>query len=169
MNVRDHLNPGFSSREAVIQRIGWGLLALVPIAAIAEFLGGGIFSDRTLVIRDEGDSYTLTYARWGRMHSDMSLELEVSAPGQQAATIQLGLSSTFARHIEIGSISPEPDSTSLTPGGLTMQWQVEDWSEPLLVLMHYVSNKWTVLEGQLDVRADSRPLASFDIEQFLFP
>jgi len=169
-DFRSQLRPGFSQREALIQRVSWFLLALVPLAAILGLLGGGIYSDRTVTDGQNGDVVNLTYSRWGRMHSGLSLRLTLDVAARPAAEeVSLSLSRGFARNVQIDSIVPEPDSTSLGPEGAVFGWQVDGWSQPLSITVHYQSNTWPKLEGDVGLRAGSQQLAMFSISQFLLP
>lgn len=168
-NFRDQLKPCFAAREAIIQRIGWVVLALLIVAAILGFLGGGLLSTRKVTAHGDELDVSLTYDRWGRMHSPLELQVEVDARRETAAELTLTIDFEFASNVDVIGISPESDSTSLSPAGATCTWQVDDWRRPLTITLDYISNKWLTLSGDFAVEADGQSLAQFEVSQFLFP
>ena len=168
-HFRDQFKPRFAAREAIIQRIGWVVLALLIVATILGFLGGGPVSDRTVTAHKDQHVVSLTYDRWGRMHSPLEVRVEVNAPHETAGQMTLTIDFEFAANIDVIGITPESDSTSLSPAGATYTWRVDDWQEPLTITVDYISNKWLTLSGDFTVAVDNRSLAQFEVSQFLFP
>jgi len=94
--------PGFQQRFHVIQRIAWSVLALVPVAAVAGAVGGGLFSETTT---SGAAGVTVTYDRFARITADTEIELRLErADGPTAVTISRPLLDRY----QISEIRPEP-------------------------------------------------------------
>ena len=168
-DLKGQFDPRFNLWEWRIQRMGWVLIALFLLAALVGLFGGGVLSNATA--RDEGDGYELAlgYPRFGRAESTLQLDLQVTAPGQSADEVSAKLSGQFVEKVTITSISPEPDSSAAEGDTVVYTWQVEEWSEPLVVRFEYESRDWRMLSGTFEVDAGSEPLGQVAFEQFLFP
>jgi hypothetical protein len=93
----------FQRRFGRVQRVAWGLLALVPVAAIAGMFGGGLFSEVTAGSERAGG--TVTYERFGRLTADTELELEFARPSR---TTDVAISRAFFDRYDTSEVRPEP-------------------------------------------------------------
>ena len=168
-SFRDALNPRFVTREKVVQRIGWFLLSLIPIAALLGLLGGGPFSEKTVSASANGARVIATYDRIGRMHSPLRMSFNVFAPGQDADTVRLTIPPGFVDKIDVKELSPQPDSSYVSEAGASYEWSVEDWSRPFSIELKYIANKWLTLKGGFRIEAAGTNLGEVSVSQFLFP
>jgi hypothetical protein len=169
LHFRNELDPRFLRAEWFVQRVGWLVLLAILVAAIAGLFGGGLFSETTSTAEENGAEVTIHHPRWGRMESPTGMKVEVEAPGQQAEELSLTLSHSLAEKIDITSVVPEPDSNALGPKGVTYSWQVEDWSEKLIIAFNYRVKEWKSLAGDVILKADDEDLATVHVSQFMFP
>jgi hypothetical protein len=93
----------FQRRFGRVQRVAWGLLALVPVAAIAGLFGGGLFSEVTAGSERAGG--TVTYERFGRLTADTELELEFARPSR---TTDVAISRAFFDRYDMSEVRPQP-------------------------------------------------------------
>jgi hypothetical protein len=93
----------FQRRFGRVQRVVWGLLALVPVAAIAGLFGGGLFSEVTA--GSERAQATITYERFGRLTADTEMELKFARPSR---TTDVAISRTFLDRYDTSEVRPEP-------------------------------------------------------------
>ena len=169
LNFRSQLDPAFLKRERIFERVGWLLLGLVILAAIIGLFGGGPISDAEVTTSSGNSRVELRYERWGRMESPLGLRLAVSAPDETAEELTLTIPNAFANKIEVHSLLPEPEATSVGENGANYSWQVDDWSQPLLITLNYKAKEWRNLGGTLHVTAGQEALAALKFSQFLFP
>ncbi|MDQ3669061.1 MAG: hypothetical protein M3377_02105 [Actinomycetota bacterium] len=97
-----------------VERAGWGLLALVILAA---FLGliGGYGPLRTASASADGDALRLEYDRFVRLRAATELRFLASPDLVGGGELEVFLTSDYADEIEIASITPGPDTVTRTP------------------------------------------------------
>ena len=172
-SVSQELSSEFDARfnrwEWRLQRVGWVVIALAMVLAVAGLFGGGFLSQATARHQGEGYEIVLEYPRFGRAESNLAMDLEVIAPGREASQVEARLSGEFVEKTTITAISPEPESQSVDGDAIVFTWEVEDWSEPLVVRFEYEGRDWRVISGRFDLAAGDDSLGSLTFDQFLFP
>jgi hypothetical protein len=93
----------FQRRFGRVQRVAWGLLAAVPVAAIAGLFGGGLFSKVTA--GSESARARITYERFSRMTADTELQFEFVRPSR---TTDVAISREFLDRYDTSDVRPEP-------------------------------------------------------------
>lgn len=169
VDLQDEIDHGFLRTERIVQRIGWAAILAVLVAAIAGLFGGGFFSNATARHRGEGYELALTYPRFARAESNLEMELVIEAPEVQAPEVTTVLSGELLDKASITGITPEPDSESVRGDSIAYTWQIEDWSQPLVVRFEYESRDWRMVGGRFDVTAGDQSLGELSFKQFLFP
>lgn len=86
----------------VIQRIGWVLLALFLVAAVAGVFGDGPISKSEI----HSGNVKIEYQKFGRYEHDTELKFSSS----QESIRDIGLSAIYAGNMKITGIIPSPDS-----------------------------------------------------------
>jgi hypothetical protein len=102
------------------QRVGWILMALFILAAIAGLTGMG--GPRSSAKAELGGG-TIQYPRITRWQADDQLQVRL-APGSPA-DVELTLSREFVQLFAISSIQPEPSDVHATPGGHRFSFETE--------------------------------------------
>ena len=100
-----HYDPAHEEREWIVQRIGWGLMALIAIAALMGLLGPGPLSRKTA--GKVGDRLHVEYQRFGRHQAPSQLKVYCRPEGEEH--FELSLERRFIEASEIKAISPEPE------------------------------------------------------------
>ena len=109
LELAEHI--AFQQKEWVVQRIGWGVMLLLVIAAAAGMLGSGPIS-RTSSSDPEG-LLSVEYQRFGRLET--TGQLRVGVRGGAGGEAEVWISNRYLRRMEIERIMPEPRGTRLEP------------------------------------------------------
>lgn len=115
------IDPRFQRREWRLERIGWVLLGLFLVAALAGAAGSGWLSWATT--SSSSGTLALDYERISHRQSDAFATLTVAAP--RAAKVTVEISGDWVEATDLRSISPEPASQTAIPGGLRFEVALE--------------------------------------------
>lgn len=94
------------------EQIGWALMLLVLIGAVAGLLGPGPLSQT--VAGTEGSTLWVDYQRIARYQAPAELRIHFRNPDPGGEDGRLSLNRDFYEAVEIQTISPLPKSTLLT-------------------------------------------------------
>ena len=167
MSVKEEFHPEAERRYWLAQRIGWGLMALTLVLAVLGLFGGGLFSKDTKSASADGIEVSLEYPRFARMTVPEQLVFVVNAPEAQG-DLSILLPRSFLDEVKVHGVTPDADSTSTGPDGVTYAWPVEDWSRPVSVTITYSAADWRRVGG--DVRVAAGELTrEMEFQQFVFP
>ena len=86
------------------ERIGWGVMAVLVLAALLGLFGKGPLSDATA----RTDNAALNYQRFSHWESPDRLTFHIRAPGEQTV---LRLSRAYLERVRVEEITPAPVST----------------------------------------------------------
>jgi hypothetical protein len=101
----------FQRREWMFQRLGWALLALITLAALA-----GLFGDGPLANASAGNGrLALDYERFTR--SKAETEWRITLKGGEPGRVAVAIDGALASEFKILAIHPEPVQTKVA--GLT--------------------------------------------------
>jgi hypothetical protein len=169
LDLNQEIDPAYGRAEALWQRLGWGLIAAVLIAAVLGLFGGGLFS-RAEVTRT-GDDYELelSYPRFARTASPIQFTLSVHAPQQSAEQVSVTVSGEIRDEVSFTGVRPQPDIEAIQGDAMIFTWQVENWEQPLVIDFEYEGLGWLEIDGTLLVAAGENELGELTFSQFLFP
>jgi hypothetical protein len=143
------------------ERIGWGLLALLIIAALAGLFGNGPLSSAQA---HSPGGWWLEYERFGRRMSPLTLTLHFPAD-KLAEQVRVQVDRQYLASCEIQQITPQPAETHLEQGSLVYFFPAaasEDWVE---ITFYLQPQRFGMLSGQVAVDEHS-PVA---FGQFIYP
>jgi hypothetical protein len=167
MSVYEELAPRFREVQWLVQRVLWVLAALVLLAALLGFFGGGPLTAGHKTVQGDGYEFELTYNRWNRQKNPQELDLDISGSALAGQMLQVTLSNSFLDDVGLDGVTPDPDSTGISEEGAVYRWELADGDE-FSVTFDYSSENWRTLEGDVVVAVgDSRETLNFS--QFLFP
>jgi hypothetical protein len=106
----------FQHRTWRIQRIGWGVIALVLLCAVFGLFGHGPLSRTTA--HDPSLPLSLEYDRFGRYQSALTLRLHVHERHADQDTVRIWFSQDYLDKIEIQQIVPKPEGAETSPTGV---------------------------------------------------
>lgn len=116
----------------VSQRIGWGLLGMFLIAAIAGVFGDGPVSARTIENADK--TLQIDYDRFLRQGGRTRLRVTLNKPSA-AGDVQLTLNRAFVDAIDIERIVPAPRDTAV--GAETLSYRFALTGGPTTITFDY--------------------------------
>jgi hypothetical protein len=149
-----------------IERVGWGAIGGIILAAAAGLFGSGLASRATLEIRDPAQparSLTLEYERFGRAHSQSQFIVSRPAGSTEEGRWSLWLSGDYLAAVEVLTITPDPISQEPVSDGVRYQFRI--WNGPQTVIFRFKPEQGGRLSGSLRVN-DGPPRA---FRQWLFP
>lgn len=125
-----HTDIGFVRREWVVQRVAWGLMLLVVVAAVAGVFGTGPLSSTT--VRSDDGAMEVAYSRFLRVTAISQLDLEIDPSVMEGGQVELWVSREYLAAVDIDDILPEPSSVSTSADGVTFTIEVEGESPAVI-------------------------------------
>ena len=93
-------------REWVVQRVGWGVMALFLAAGVAGLFGSGPLARASV----GDDTLRVAYPRMARYQSPVALEVTAVATG---AELRVSIPARYVKDAGITRVTPEPDKVEL--------------------------------------------------------
>jgi hypothetical protein len=115
--IREHMR--FQHATWVLQRIGWVLVAMVPVLGLAGVFANGILSDQ--VLQQPDNPLTLEFERFQRVTS--LTKFTARFDGTSGEEARLRLSDAFQENYELESIQPRPARSAASSNGLELVFE----------------------------------------------
>lgn len=149
---------GFQRREWRLQRSGTALLVLVVVAALAGLLGTGPVS---WTERESADGVaTVAFDSITHHEADDSITLTFGPEAISGGTVTMDLTGTWPGGVDVQGISPEPAEQRAVPGGLALEFAVED-ADRVEVTMGFRAQEYGSLHGEVTVAGRSVSFSQF--------
>lgn len=123
MGLQIHQHEAFQRREWRAQRIGWVLVLLFVLAALAGLLGGGPWSWSTATTAD--GQVQVHYERFAHLEADDQLTVTVSSEAVTGDSVDVEIAEGWLRAVDVDGIVPEPMEQVTTPYGLRLTMSAE--------------------------------------------
>jgi hypothetical protein len=149
-------------REWLVERLGWGLIALVLAAGLLGALGPGLLGTREATSSD--GSLRAKYSLVERYDAPNVLELWLVAK-ESSADRPLEISRSAADRITIEQIIPHPAASSSRADKLALHFRAPAGGGELKVICRYKHNEFGLLNYELGL-AGHEPL---QIRQLVLP
>ena len=156
-----HQDMAHQRREWRIQRIGWVVMALLLLAALAGLLGPGPLS-RSVVAAEDG-TLRVEYNRFERLQSASELRIELPAGATQAGTVRLRLNRAFVENADIQDVVPEPGSITADADGFVYELDTGASVGPVIVRYEYLRF------GSTPVRVAIEGGSAVSFDQWVYP
>lgn len=153
----------FQERNWALQRIGWGIMLLIILAALAGLFGRGPAAEATA--GRKGDPLQLRYERLTRHASPTHLELTIAPGAAPEGKARLWLGRDYLRHTRIEQVVPEPESVETQAGGVIYEFKVANPAEPARIKFDIEPEGYWSRAGEVGL--EGRPRLRFN--QFVFP
>ncbi len=147
----------------IIQRIGWGGMALIVIAALTGVFGSGPLA-RTEVTDDQ-HTLRLSYDRFGRYEGELFLQLVLSPETTKTDRVTVAIDRTYWTNHAVEQIIPEPLTTSIRSDGFVYTFEVNTPSIPAMIAFRLRPKHLGALDGRIRINDAS----SLRFHQFIFP
>ena len=121
----------FQRAEWRAQRIGWVVMALLALAALAGLMGNGVLARATAGA--PADPIRLEYARFDRMQSPSSLQVEIAGEAVSGEQVELLVDWDYLQGVTIEKVVPEPEAVRGAADDLVYVFAVDEPGQPLRV------------------------------------
>jgi hypothetical protein len=148
--------------EWKIERVGWILMALTLLAAMAGLLGTGALS-RAKAGQD--DLLSVEYSRFARYQAPDSLRVRVNPGVSRNGKVRLWLDSEYIQNIELKHIDPEPERVEAGPERFTYTFNFSGDGQATTLIFHFEPNNFGRMSAAIGL-GDGPPLA---FTQFIYP
>jgi hypothetical protein len=111
----------FQRRDWVVQRIGWGALALLLLAALLGVTGSGPLSHAS---KSDGQGLSVEYERVVRHGARTALVIEVTPGTLAGEEARITMERDYLAAYDVQSMVPEPDRTEVANGVVTFVFDV---------------------------------------------
>jgi hypothetical protein len=134
------------SREWMIERIGWIVMALTLLAGLLGLLGPGPLS--TATAGEKGSTLWVEYNRFERYQAPATLRFYLGTGAVHDGKVRLWLKREYVDGIELRHIDPEPERVEVSHDRVTYTFNLSDSSGPAKVTYHFEANRfWTMAVG----------------------
>lgn len=152
----------FQQRLWLMQRLGWGVITCIIIAALLGLLGSGPLSSCS--IESSKQTFSLEYERFLRHHTATRLRIKLPLHGQTQEA-RVWYDSGLIDEMIVAHIVPPPLRTEVDGQGLTYIFRVINQTEPLSVTFSLEPQSFGVLSGRVGVAQND----AINIRQFVYP
>ena len=146
--------------EWFIQRVSWGFMLLLAIAALLGFLGEGPFSD--VQAGKIGDDLYIEYERFVRHEAPFSFKIYCKPEGADQFT--LSLNRAFLDRSEIKEVQPTPVTTT-TAGDKCVFTFSSSGNTNQLVTFRFETDSFGKLQNEVALNGKSK----HKLAQFVWP
>jgi hypothetical protein len=163
------LDQGYEHQDRIwtIQRIVWGVIALLVILAFAGLFGGGPISKAT-ASRD-GEPLRVAYERFGHRQSQfhpVRLDLTLDEAAFQEGEARVYVDRTYLAALQVQSISPLPDRQE---PGLDRTVYVFTGDGPSEVTLTLQATKMGRQQAEIGLMNGDQPRQPVTFSQFIYP
>lgn len=153
----------FQRRSWRAQRVGWIVLGLILVGAVAGLFGPGLLGTSTT--GSSGDSVRVEYYRFWRKQSGMPLRIHLSGEALAGGEARVWLSRTYVDAMSISGVTPQPESVELGPDRLTYVLKVDSTGRAVTVSFDVEPEHYGIIRGRagLDQSSEVR------FNQFIYP
>lgn len=155
-------NERFEQRDWQAQRVGWVVIGLTVLAALAGLLGPGPLSTTSATSAD--GHVTVEYRRFARHGGDATLRVEIAGPALEGDEVEVALPREYLSQVDVESLVPEPAEARLDGSMVRYTFAVSDSSET--ALLTFVLKPEALWAQSLLVEVAGRELT---LRQFLYP
>jgi hypothetical protein len=151
----------FQHRQWRVQRIGWVVMAVIALLAIAGLMGPGPLSRATATTAD--GRLLVRYQRFARYQAPATLQFEFSIGASR--NTRLWLSRKYMEGVQVGAITPAPESVSTARDWLGYVFPLNEPGERLVVKFSVEMEQF----GRQELRVRLEDGQSVVVKQFVFP
>ena len=154
---------GFQRKQWRIERIGWTVMAVLILYALAGGLGGGGPLSNTEVVAVDG-SARVRYEKFARQLTPTTVEINVTQLPDGRPT-QLHVDGSYINSTTIKSILPEPDTTTIADNGYVLGFKRSAGVADTKIRLQLEPQRIGPVKGWLIINSGQK----LTINQFVFP
>ena len=149
-------DPPFQDREWRIQKVGWVLMALLLISALAGLTGRGPLADA----EQSNGGAVLQYDRITRHFSKTQIRLRLQQP--VTGPLEVWMTRAYLDGLTVDDITPEPDSMSASADRVWFSFSARG---PLLITFQVEPDAMLMRHAEIGLSTGAR----FRLRQFVLP
>jgi hypothetical protein len=147
----------FQHRQYYVQRVGWGIGALLLVLALFGLFGDGLLSHAHAA----NSAFRIEYERILRRNNSSPLELEITPKGEET---RVAFEAIYLQAFTIDSILPAPDRSYAAASDIVYVFRTQAQTTPVRITFLQSARNPGTLHGQ--IRAQG---AELQIDQFVLP
>jgi hypothetical protein len=153
----------FSRRVWVFQRVGWVVMALVALAALAGLFGPGLLGRSSA--SEPNSRFRVEYDRFQRAKSETTLRVHLGPGAATGGEARVWVGREFLEGVQVLRVTPEPDYVEAGPDRMTYVFRVADAGSPTIIMFHYEPEQI----GSLPARVGLSDGQALLFSQFIYP
>jgi hypothetical protein len=146
-----------------LQRIGWGGMALIVLAALSGMFGSGPLA--TTEVTDERGTFRLLYDRFGRYESESVLRLVLNPETTKTHRVTVEIDRAYWTSHAVEQITPEPLLSGIGIDGFLYTFETDAPSAPTVIVFRLRPKYLGAMDGRIRVN-ETVPL---QFHQFMYP
>jgi hypothetical protein len=154
---------GFQRRAWAVQRVSWGVMALLLLGGLAGLLGPGPLSQQKA--GDSSQPLSLEYDRFGRFKTPTTLKIHLGQSGRSSQQVRVWLNRDYLEHVQIRQVTPQPDTVEAGADRMVYVFRQTQPNQPTSVIFHLEPEHIGSLPGKVGL-ASGQPL---NFSQFIYP
>jgi len=153
----------FQKKEWRAEMLGWILMALLLLGALAGLFGGGPISQATA--GGEAEALTIDYHRFTRYQSPTQLLITASPNAVSEGTVRLEIEQDYINSFNVQNVLPEPDSVEVMSDTYIYTFTVNEPNQGMEIIFDLESDKIGTIAGNLGVEGGQ----NIRISHFVYP
>ncbi|MCC2642374.1 MAG: hypothetical protein K0S45_2787 [Nitrospira sp.] len=113
-----------------LQRVGWGLLALILLAASVGLFGHGMLADAT--VHDSLEVLKVDYQRFLRYDTPTFFTITLPAPARTDDSVRVQLHDQYLKDVTLHEVMPAPAKVTRTAEGIEFEFHVSQSDSAVL-------------------------------------
>lgn len=153
----------YQRRKWIVERVGWGAMALIILGALIGLFGTGPFSSAKATAVDA--PLSVEYDRFGRLMSPLQLRVRIGAGAVQDDEIRLWLDQAYLERVRIQHITPEPSRVEIGPERYVYVFQAVEDNIPTVLTFHMETQKFGLIRARMGLAGKQ----TLEFTQFIYP
>jgi hypothetical protein len=133
-------DPTFQRHQMRFERIGWGAIAVILLAALVGFFGNGPLSAATA--GDAGDPIRVRYERLDRKSNPTQLTIVLAPEAATEGRVRVAVDRAWVDGVTIQRVEPEPESVEVASDHLVYAFAVQADAGPVEVIFRFEYENW---------------------------
>ena len=153
----------FQRRSWVVQRVGWGIMALATLAALLGLFGRGPLSRTTA--GKESEPLSVEYNRFGRFQSPTTLRVHLTPDAGHKSLVRVWLDRNYLENVQLQQVTPEPERVEVGSERLIYVFQLSELNQSTAVTFYLQMEQIGFLPGQVGLVEGQ----TLNFNQFIYP
>jgi hypothetical protein len=153
----------FTEKEWRAERVGWVVLGVIVLLALAGLFGPGPLS--LSQVEGGDDTLTVAYQKYNRSGGPTALQIEADAVLLSSRQFELRVDRSWLGEMLVDRITPQPSQTVVTGDDVIYTFEVSEGNEPVTV----VFDMTVAGMGPTTGRVSAGDQAGVTFSQFLYP